>query len=207
MTKNEFAKLFGFSIIKVNWFFSFAGQKNENIERKRRAGCQLKPANFTLEECDQALRYFDRFTEPMSLILKDNFIDHPGDFVDKRNPIKLTQEELHFIYLYNHYHRIFTCCNTCQYCISNTINKAGSRPSPYCNLYGYFLRKKQVNVYKDHCESFELDREHWPVIWNKTVPSNYNPFTKQYTEAKILGFDKSVFKSKREPGEPITLLR
>lgn len=205
MTKKELSKLFGYSEEFFHKFFREAAKVSPSIKAKNNKSTVSKVVDYTLEECLLALSFLPRANEAQVQYLKENFIERDGLYEDRtKRKVKLSSDAQHFLFLYKNANYHVAVCNTCTFLTGRKPNKAGTKFSPYCNLYGRFLNKTKLNVYRDRCESYEYT-EAPARLWGSDLPQNIDIDCKR--EKKTLGIDDSKFISKRlNKDDPIVLL-
>lgn len=206
MTKRELAQMLGYHEGTVLQMFQAVARQDNDISKtikyKSRKSVKGKQVDFKLDEVLYVLKNTD-FITPMEIqYVKENFIhrDTPYKIEHKE---KLTRDEKIYIYWKSVYHKKMKVCNECLYCIPKRMQIAGSRFHPYCSFYNFFLRKRQMNVYKDCCETYTFRNKNEVRIWSR--PYNTDLSSNKRSN-KVLGIDNSEFISKRKKNEPIVLL-
>lgn len=214
MTKMEIATLFGWTCdTLVRQAFSKAAKDCESIRKKKGQGGRNCSIDYTLEEALIALPNIKHWNPVMQRFLIENFIHRDNTFVPL--PKKLNYHQLGFIFLYDN-HRHPTVCANCTYMIAKSFNTVYSKQYPFCTFYNVFLNKAKPtrNIYKDCCSTYRETKSN-PLIFTKTgvfprnqikLDGSYYSIEKDVTN-NMLGISSSEFKSKRQKGEPITILK
>lgn len=214
MTKMEIATLFGWTCdTLVTQAFSEAAKNCESIRKKKGQGGRNCSTDYTLEETLIAMPHYRYWNPVMQRYLIENFIHRDVDFVPL--PKKLNYHQLGFIFLYDTYRHPVVCAN-CTYMVAKSFNTAYSKQYPFCTFYNVFLNKAKParNIYKDSCSTYK-ETKNSPLIFTKTgvFPRNQIALDGSYYSVKsniannMLGISSSEFKSKRQKGEPIVILK
>lgn len=132
----------------------------------------------------------------------------------KHKEIKIDYHAKNWLYVKRVKHKRLMVCADCMYLTLKAENRVGCTPVPYCTFYDVFLHKVKPkrNIYEDRCPTHQIDwGKHVPIKTSEGYVSEFD-ITKDFKVRqnkgkKFYGIKNSEFKSKRNRGEPIVILK
>lgn len=203
MTKDELAEFTGLSKASVRKYFNLASKKHPQIAVKINTATGHRAVDYTLEECLYVLRNYSGSSPLLEILLEENFVSRNTMYKYRERKIKLSQDVLHFIFLYENAAQLKACAN-CKHCVPRSYQSV--KVEPFCLLFESFLaRTRNYNVYKDHCSAWEKSSKTPRLYLPLPKPQNLDIYLNRVDEGKTLGIPNEKFVASN--GSGVVLLK